>query len=67
MSNGEKPKDPWDKAQIISGFVSSVVIAAVGLTVNYSIQQTQITSSEQNAEVQASMTEQIAEGQKRLQ
>jgi hypothetical protein len=32
MSNGEKLKDPWDKAQIISGFVSSVVIAAVGLT-----------------------------------
>jgi hypothetical protein len=37
-----KPKDIWDKAQIISGFLASVVIATVGLEINSSIQRAQI-------------------------
>jgi len=67
MGSEDKVKDRWDKAQIISGFVASVVIAAVGLTVNYSIQQTQIESSRQNAEIQAALAKQIAESQKKIQ
>jgi hypothetical protein len=34
-----KKKDVWDKAQIMSGFIASVVIAAVGLLINSSIQR----------------------------
>lgn len=34
-----KKKDGWDKAQVLAGFLSSVVIAGVGLWVNAAIQK----------------------------
>jgi hypothetical protein len=52
-----KVKDAWDKAQIVSGFVSSVVIAAVGLLLNSSIQRAQIRSSEENTRAQLEITD----------
>src|ERR1051325_2629884 len=49
----DKPKkDAWDKAQIISGFLASVVIAVVGLLINSAIQRAQIKSSEENTKAQ---------------
>jgi Caspase domain len=73
-----KVKDAWDKAQIISGFVASVVIAAVGLLINSSIQRAQIHSSEEstraqlevtdrNNKAQLTLSERSAEIQKRIQ
>lgn len=41
----QKPKDIWDKAAVISSFLSNVVIAVVGLIVTASIQRTQIATS----------------------
>ncbi len=52
-----KPKDIWDKAQIISGFVASVVIATVGLEINWSIQRAQIKSSEDSVKAQIEVTD----------
>jgi hypothetical protein len=40
-----KKKDGWDRAQIISGFISSVVIAIVGILINDSIQRAQLAAS----------------------
>jgi peptidoglycan L-alanyl-D-glutamate endopeptidase CwlK len=73
-----KKKDRWDKAQILSGFVSGVVLAVVGLIINASIQETQIrnstqianlqaSSSKEIASIQASANQLIAENQRRLQ
>jgi len=50
--NQKIPRDWWDKAHIISGFLSSVVIAIVGIYITYSIQQAQISSSAAQAEAQ---------------
>lgn len=60
-------KDSWDKAAIISGFVSSVVIAAVGLSINFSVEQAQRASAEQNAKAQIQQAKQIADGQRKVQ
>jgi hypothetical protein len=73
-----KVKDGWDKAQIISGFVATVVIAAVGLLINSSIQRAQISASaentraqlevtERNNKAQLALTERSAEIQRRIQ
>jgi D-alanyl-D-alanine carboxypeptidase len=67
IGEAPKKKDAWDKTQILSGFVSGVVLAVVGLLINASIQNTQIESSKQIANIQASENEHIAESQKRLQ
>src|SRR5262249_43745396 len=50
--NETKKKDAWDKAQIVSGFISSVVLAGVGVMINISIQRAQIAASEANANAQ---------------
>jgi hypothetical protein len=42
-------RDTWDKASVLSGFVSSVVIAAVGLAISYAIHQGQVHSTEEIA------------------
>src|SRR3954464_11899747 len=52
-----KKKDAWGKAQIISGFLSSVVIAGIGILINISIQRTQITASEANTRAQIEVAE----------
>src|SRR5262245_50900538 len=81
MANSDSPpkkKDSWDKAQIISGFLASVVIAAVGILINSSIQEAQIAASKasteaqiavsrQNNEAQLALTERNAEIQRHLQ
>jgi hypothetical protein len=74
----KEKKDRWDKAAIISGFISSVVIAGVGILINIAIQRAQIKSSEEstraqievserNNKAQVALTERTAEIQKTLQ
>ncbi|HEV7602452.1 MAG TPA: caspase family protein [Bradyrhizobium sp.] len=78
MKDDSKKKDVWDKAAIISGFASSVVIAGVGLLLNASLQDAQRISAEQNAKAQIEVAERnaklqidqaakAAESQKQLQ
>jgi hypothetical protein len=55
-----KKKDLWDKAAIISTFVSSVVIAGVGLTINASIQEAQRNSADRNAQAQVEVADRNA-------
>ena len=73
-----KKKDAWDKAQIVSGFLSSVVIAGVGILINIAIQRAQINASEastraqievteRNNKAQLALTERTAEIQRHLQ
>jgi hypothetical protein len=57
MDKTQKKKDAWDKAQIISGFLSSVVIAAVGILINISIQRAQIAASKSSADAQIEVTD----------
>jgi hypothetical protein len=57
MKKDPKIKDGWDKAQIVSGFISTVVIAAVGILINSSIQNAQIASSEANTKAQVDVSE----------
>lgn len=58
MNNeSQKKKDGWDRAQIISGFVSSVVIAAVGILINNSIQRAQLEASKANTQAQLEVTD----------
>src|SRR5580692_5709011 len=47
-----KPKDAWDKAAVVSSFLSSVVIAVLGLIVTTSLQKTQVASSKVVADAQ---------------
>ncbi len=61
------PRDWWDKAGIISGFLSSVVIAVVGIYITYSIQQAQIASSTAQAKAQLTLAKFKAEADKKLQ
>jgi hypothetical protein len=51
-TRSDNKKDAWDKAQIVSGLLSSVVIAGVGLLINNSIQRAQIEASKQAADSQ---------------
>jgi hypothetical protein len=61
--NTPHKKDIWDKAQIISGFVASVVIAGVGLLITSSIQKAQIISADKNAQAQVAVAERNADAQ----
>lgn len=50
-SVNNKDKDRWDKAQIVASFISSVVIAAVGIAVNFQLslsRDTQVHQQENN-------------------
>jgi hypothetical protein len=74
-----KPKkDHWDKAAIVSSFLSSVVIAVIGIWINFSIQESQIRTSSANAKAQVEvadkntaaqiqLAERTAENQRRIQ
>jgi hypothetical protein len=53
----EKEKDVWDKAEIISGFLATVVLAAVGLLINSSIQRAQINSAKESTAAQIAVAE----------
>jgi hypothetical protein len=71
LPRGPRPattiRDWWDKASIISGFVSSVVIALIGILISYSIQRAQLISAEKNSEAQIAIARLTAEDDKRLQ
>ncbi len=62
----EKKKDIWDRAQIVSGFVSSVVIAGIGLLLNNSIQRAQIRSSHENTVAQLNVADRNNQAQLEL-
>jgi peptidoglycan L-alanyl-D-glutamate endopeptidase CwlK len=67
MPDDKPAKDYWDKAAIISTFLSSVVIAVVGLTINFSVQEAQRVSAVQNAKAQIEQSKQIADSQRKVQ
>jgi hypothetical protein len=48
-------KDPWEKADIVAKFISSVVIAAIGIGITYQIQRTNTltTTAIANAQIEA--------------
>jgi Caspase domain len=73
-----KEKDVWDKAQIISGFLATVVLAGAALLINAGIQRAQIRASadntnaqievaKRNNEAQLALTERNAEVQRQIQ
>jgi hypothetical protein len=71
-----KVKDAWDKAQIISGFLATVVLAGAALLINAGIQRAQIRASAANTKIevarrnndaQLALTERTAEVQRQLQ
>jgi hypothetical protein len=76
--HSKSKKDLWDKAQIVSGFIASIVIAGVGILINIAIEDAQIASSkannkaqidlsERNNKAQLALTERIADIQRHLQ
>lgn len=60
-------RDWWDKAAIISGFFSSVVIALIGILISYSIQNAQLVSAQKSSEAQIAIARLKAENDRRLQ
>jgi Caspase domain len=73
-----KVKDTWDKAQIISGFLATVVLAGAALLINAGIQRAQIRASaantnaqievtKRNNDAQLALTERTAEVQRQIQ
>lgn len=60
-------RDWWDKAPIISTFLSSVVIAIVGIYISASFQQSQLAITKQNNEAQLKISAQKNESEVRLQ
>ena len=62
-----KKKDFWDKAAVVSGFLSSVVIAIVGLVVTYSLQHAQQASAQALANAQLELGRINAERDRKLQ
>ncbi|HEV7241858.1 MAG TPA: caspase family protein [Thermoanaerobaculia bacterium] len=68
IASRDKPaRDWWDKAEIISKFVSSVVLALVGILISYSIQRAQLISSQRTNEAQIVIATTKAQNDMRLQ
>ena len=65
-SNAPKLKDIWDKASVVSSFLSSVVIATVGIIVTASMQRTQIATSTVAANAQIEIQKYNADRENRL-
>ncbi len=64
LINGRsKERDWWEKASIVSGFLSSVVLAVVGLAITLSIDNAQIESSKANTKAQIISSETSARAQ----
>lgn len=59
--------DWWSRASVISTFLSSVVIALVGLAISSSIQKAQLLSSEQSAKAQLEAVRLKDESDERIQ
>ena len=57
------PKDVWDRADIVAKFLSSVVIALVGLLITWALQRQQDTTTRAIADSQREATKQIADAQ----
>lgn len=62
-----KPPDWWNRADIISKILSSIVIAAFGLTLTWYIQKTQLTTSQTIAQSQLEAQKIKAENDKKLE
>jgi hypothetical protein len=62
-----KPKDAWDKAAVLSSFLSSVVIAVVGLIVTASLQKTQVATSKVTADAQLDLAKYNSDREARLE
>jgi hypothetical protein len=60
-------RDLWDKADTIAKFLSSVVIATVGILITWSIQRTQIDTNRNIAEAQIRAAEVKAQDERRFQ
>jgi hypothetical protein len=60
-------RDFWDKADVIAKFLSSVVIAVIGIAITWSIQQTQIRTNEAIARAQIEAGRAKAADDRRLQ
>ena len=65
--DGDKKPDWWARASVISGFVSSVVIATVGLAISSSFQKTQLASGEATARAQIEVAKLKNDDDRRLQ
>jgi hypothetical protein len=61
------PRDFWDKADIVAKFLSSVVIAVIGILITWSIQRTQIATNESIARAQIRAAEVKAQDERRFQ
>jgi hypothetical protein len=61
-----KPKDAWDKAAVVSSFLSSVVIAVVGLILTASLQKTQLATSKVTADAQLDLAKYNSDREARL-
>lgn len=57
------PKDAWDRADVVAKFLSSVVIALVGLLITWSMQRQQDATTRAIADSQRETTKGIAEAQ----
>ena len=66
MTDERQSRDWWDKASVISQFLSSVVIAVVGIAVSVSLSRSQIASSEAMARAQLQIQSIRSEDQKRI-
>jgi hypothetical protein len=68
-SSGDRPreKDFWDKADVLAKFLSSVVIAAVGLLITMSIQRQQTATTKAIADAQLLDSKTKEETEKRLE
>jgi hypothetical protein len=62
-----KPLTWWEKAEIVSKFATSGVIALVGIILTFAVQKTQIETANNQASAQLNFAKIQAESQKRLQ
>lgn len=60
-------KDSWDKAQIVSGFISSVALAGIALWITSAIQKSQIASGEATARAVAELDASRADADRKVQ
>ena len=59
-----KAKDKWDKASILGQLIAGILLVALGLYVTWSINDAQIKSSQQIANLQTTSSKQAADSQK---
>ena len=67
LGKPDKQRDNWDKLSIISTFLSSVVIAVIGILISTTIQRTQVKISKANMQAQLRLEQQKTDNAKALQ